>query len=129
MRTPIGLLVAVAAVLLTACAADGQAAAGDGSPTATGETGATGAVEPAADDGTCSGFALSIPSGWTGRPTPREAAAWSAVHGGLDDRVPPEGWADAGTDESGARVRSGAWTLHVVQLPDGTWAVDSGTNC
>lgn len=120
----------LAPVLLVACAAGAQVAGpGGNDPATAGAPRPAGGVAPAADDAPCSAFALSLPPGWTGLPTPLAAAEWSAVHGGLDDRLPPAGWADAGTDEAGALVRSGEWTLHVVQLPDRTWAIDSGTNC
>jgi hypothetical protein len=78
--------------------------------------------------GTCSAFSLSLVSDRGGRPTPVAAAEWFSAHGGVD-RVPPAGWQEDGTDETGATVRSGAVRLHAVQGPDGTWQVDSGTWC
>ena len=125
------MVLPVAALLLTACGAGQREAASRvvEPVVATGERPPGGAGEPAGNDVPCRSLALSIPAGWTGRPTPRAAAEWSAADGDLGDRLPAAGWADSVTDESGARVRSGSWTLHVVRLPDGTWAVDSGTTC
>ncbi|MEU2348054.1 hypothetical protein [Modestobacter sp. NPDC049651] len=123
MRARLPLLVAVAAGLLTACGSGqpGPAAAGPGI-----DPGADATAAPAGDR--CSAFSLSIADGVAGRPSPVAAAGWFADHGGVGG-VPGAGWTDGGADESGAVVRSGGWTLHVVRLSDGTWVVDSGRHC
>ena len=75
-----------------------------------------------------SAFALSLVSDRGGQPAPIAAAAWFARHGGVAG-VPARGWRVAGRHGRGATVRSGPVTLHVVQGPDGTWQVDSGSWC
>src|SRR5690349_7087846 len=75
-----------------------------------------------------SAFALSLVSDRGGQPTPVAAAAWFARHGGVAG-VPDRGWREAGRHGRGATVRSGPVTLHVVQGPDRTWQVDSGSWC
>lgn len=75
-----------------------------------------------------SAFALSLVSDRGGQPAPIAAAAWFARHGGVAG-VPARAWRVAGRHGRGATVRSGPVTLHVVQGPDGTWQVDSGSWC
>ena len=75
-----------------------------------------------------SAFALSLVSDRGGQPTPVAAAAWFARHGGVAG-VPDGGWREAGRHGSSATVQSGRVTLHVVQGPDRTWQVDSGSWC
>jgi hypothetical protein len=75
-----------------------------------------------------SGFALSLVSDRGGQPTPAAAAAWFARHGGLTG-IPAQGWRQVSRNSSGATVKSGAVTLHVIQGPDRTWQVDSGNRC
>jgi len=83
---------------------------------------------PAASCAAQSGFALSLVSDRGGQPTPVAAAAWFARHGGVPG-IPSGGWQETGQNASGATVRSGPVTLHVLQGPDRTWQVDSGTRC
>jgi hypothetical protein len=75
-----------------------------------------------------SAFALSLVSERGGQPTPVAAAAWFARRGGVAG-VPARGWREADRHDRGATVRSGPVTLHVVQGPDRTWQVDSGSWC
>jgi len=75
-----------------------------------------------------SGFALSLVSDRGGQPTPVAAAAWFARHGGLTG-IPAEGWRQVSRSGSGATVKSGAGTLHVIQGTDRTWQVDGGNRC
>ena len=75
-----------------------------------------------------SAFALSLVSDRGGQPTPAAAAAWFARHGDVAG-VPERGWREAGRHGRSATVRSGPVTLHVVQGPDRTWQVDSGSWC
>jgi hypothetical protein len=75
-----------------------------------------------------SAFALSLVSDRGGQPTPVEAAAWFARHGGVVG-VPARGWREAGRHGGGATVQSGPVVLHVVQGSDRTWQVDSGNWC
>jgi hypothetical protein len=75
-----------------------------------------------------SAFALSLVSDRGGQPAPVAAAVWFARHGGVAG-VPARGWRVAGRHGRGATVRSGPVTLHVVQGPDRTWQVDSGSWC
>lgn len=92
------------------------------------EGSATPAVASPASATTCSGFALSLVSDRGGQPTPVAAAEWFTGHGGVAG-LPQSGWREDGQDETGATVRSGAVTLHVVRGPDQTWQVDSGSQC
>jgi len=75
-----------------------------------------------------SAFALSLVSDRGGQPTPVAAAAWFARHGSVTG-VPDRNWREAARHGHGATVRSGPVTLHVVQGPDRTWQVDSGSWC
>ena len=75
-----------------------------------------------------SGFELSLVSDRGGQPTPIAAASWFARHGGVPG-IPEAGWTETGRNGSGATVRSGPVTLHVLQGPDRTWQVDSGSRC
>ena len=75
-----------------------------------------------------SAFALSLVSDRGGQPAPVAAAAWFARHGGVAG-VPARGWREVSRHGRGATVRSGPVTLHVVQGPDRTWQVDSGSWC
>jgi len=75
-----------------------------------------------------SAFALSLVSNRGGQPTPVAAAAWFARHTSVAG-VPDRGWREASHHSRGATVRSGPVTLHVVQGPDRTWQVDSGSWC
>jgi hypothetical protein len=43
--------------------------------------------------------------------------------------VPQSGWQEDGADGAGVTVGSGEVTVHVVQGPDQTWQVDSGSTC
>jgi hypothetical protein len=85
-------------------------------------TGSCGTAAPAHD---CGGFSLSLVSDRGGQPSPVAAAEWFSEHGGVPG-VPSSGWHQ---DGSGSSVRSGELTLHVVQGPDATWQVDSGSYC
>ena len=75
-----------------------------------------------------SAFELSLVSDRGGQPTPVAAAAWFARHGGVPG-VPARGWQAVGRQGRDATVQSGPVTLHVVQGPDRTWQVDSGSWC
>lgn len=75
-----------------------------------------------------SAFALSLVSDRGGQPTPVAAAAWFARHGGVPG-IPAAGWRETGRNASGATVQSGSVSLHVLQGPDQTWQVDSGSRC
>jgi hypothetical protein len=83
-------------------------------------------TRPACANG--SAFALSLVSDRGGQPTPVAAAVWFAQHGGVAG-VPARGWLEVGRHGRGATVQSGPVVLHVVQGPDRTWQVDSGSWC
>jgi hypothetical protein len=74
------------------------------------------------------GFALSLASDRGGQRTPIAAAVWFARHGGLTG-IPAEGWRQVSRDGSGVTAESGLVTVHVIQGPDRTWQVDSGSRC
>lgn len=118
--TPLVAAVVLAAVL-TGC--------GDGTQTASsGPTARATSPTPAASCATHSGFELSLVSDRGGQRTPLRASEWFARHGNVAD-VPATGWRLDGGDTTGLFTRSGASRLHVVQGPDKTWQVDSGTTC
>jgi hypothetical protein len=75
-----------------------------------------------------SGFAVSLVSDRGGRPTPTAAAVWFARHGAVAG-VPFGGWREVSRNGGGRTVESGSFTLHVIQGPDRTWQVDSGSRC
>jgi hypothetical protein len=79
------------------------------------------------------GFAISLPPGLVGAPTPIKAAQRFAAHGGVAGfMVPPNSvWRVVGADSHGDTVTAAAAgvTLHAVQLPDKSWAIDSGERC
>ena len=76
----------------------------------------------------CGGFSLSLVSDRGGQSSPVAAAEWFSQHGVVPG-VPQSGWQEEGEDESGVSVGSGDVTVHVVQGPDQTWQVDSGSTC
>jgi hypothetical protein len=73
------------------------------------------------------GFALSLANGSGGETSPITAAEWFAVHGGVWSDVPTAGWHVVGSPGPTTDVRSGSMTLQVLQGPDGTWQVESGS--
>jgi len=75
-----------------------------------------------------SGFELSLVSDRGGQPAPVAAALWFARHGGVPG-IPAAGWRQVSRHGGGATVESGPVTLHVIQGPDRTWLVDSGSRC
>jgi hypothetical protein len=75
----------------------------------------------------CSGFAIDFALDAHGQDSP-EAAAEAVSREGTAD-LPGSGWRQVGTDDGGVRMRSGMATVHVLRLPDGSWAVDSGSTC
>ena len=105
------------ALLAAACGAPAQRhdSAGPPDPTATA-------------GGTCEGFALSLAVDHGGRPS-AVAAAESFARTGDGAGYPRSGWRQTGQDEIGVTVSAGTATLHVVQVSDRTWFVDSGQRC
>ena len=72
-------------------------------------------------------FALSLAKDSGGETSPITAAEWFAVHGGVWSDVPTTGWHLVGSPGPTTDVRSGSMTLQVLQGPDGTWQVESGS--
>ena len=68
-----------------------------------------------------SGFGVSFPDGGRGAPTIEAAAA----------NYPPKGarWTVVAQSDQAALLTYGSHYLHVIRLPRGGWAVDSGGNC
>jgi hypothetical protein len=75
-----------------------------------------------------SSFAKDRAPGPLGAPSP-VAAARSLANDGLQPRIPRSGWHEEGQSRNGATVVSGNTSLHVIQLSDGSWTVDSGKTC
>jgi hypothetical protein len=117
------VLVTAALLATASCGTAAQAGPPTGTPTV---SSTSASVTPS--HATCTGFSLSLVSDRGGQSSPVAAAGWFAGHGGVAG-VPDSGWHTDGQDESGILVRSGDLALHVVQGPDGTWQVDSGTSC
>jgi hypothetical protein len=71
--------------------------------------------------GAGSGFGVSFAQDATGSPTLEGAAA----------KFPPHDaqWTVVARSDSAALLTAGSHFLHVIKLPDGTWAVDSGGDC
>ena len=74
-----------------------------------------------------SGFELSLVSDRGGQRSPVLASEWFATHDQTVATVPRIGWHEDGTDTTGTFTRSGQVRLHVIEGPDKTWQVDSGT--
>ncbi|HEY2298759.1 MAG TPA: hypothetical protein VGH43_13580 [Jatrophihabitans sp.] len=68
-----------------------------------------------------SGFSVSFAGNRSGSATIEAAAA----------KFPPRDaqWTVVARDDRAALLTYGSQFLHVIRLPDGTWAVDSGGNC
>jgi hypothetical protein len=79
----------------------------------------------------CRNFTLSLAINHGGQPSALLAARWFAHgHNGLAGwSIPTSGWTPSETADGQANVTSGSTTLEVVQLSDGTWAVESGQQC
>lgn len=73
-------------------------------------------------------FELSIAPGVTGSPSPRQAAASFAKHGGVPGFGASTDWV-LERDAQGVTLRDATTFLHVVQLATGGWVVDSGGHC
>ena len=86
-------------------------------------------AHPASPCAAGSGFGLSLTAGVRGRATPVAAATWFARHGGGPANMPGGGWREVSRSGGGATVRSGSFTVHVIQGADRTWRVDSGYRC
>jgi hypothetical protein len=95
------------------------------------------AVDPAGCTPGGAGFELSLALDSGGQPTPVAAAVYFGAHGGTPGyRAAADEWLTVpnptdsdGNDGGGVTLRSGHVFLHVMQLADDTWAVDSGGHC
>lgn len=78
-------------------------------------------------------FELSLVAGLIGAPGPIAAAQYFVLHGGVPGYGTPQSkWrvADSGTvGRHEATLVAGSVSLHALQLPNKTWAVDSGQRC
>jgi hypothetical protein len=63
-----------------------------------------------------------------GKMTPIAAAESFAANPGMPN-IPRRGWQESSRDTQGATVYSGKVILHVVEVSDHTWLVDSGKRC
>jgi hypothetical protein len=75
-----------------------------------------------------SNFELSLVSDRGGQPTPVRAAMWFAGHGGVAG-IPRAGWRLTSRTGQQAVAKSGHVIVHVIEGPDRTWQVDSGSTC
>ena len=114
-----------AALMTTASCGTATQARPAAETAASGPTSVAAAQDPFGD---CGGFALSLASDRGGQASPVDAAERFAGLEGVPD-VPESGWQEDDQDENGVIVRSGDATLHVIQGPDKTWQVDSGSTC
>ena len=73
-------------------------------------------------------FSLSLAHDTGGQASAIAAAQWFTTHGSLWPDLPTTGWSVVGSSGSSTSVRSGSFTLDVVQGSDGTWQVDSGVD-
>jgi len=73
-------------------------------------------------------FSLSLAHDTGGQASAIAAAQWFTTHGSVWPDLPGTGWSVVGSSESSTSVRSGSFTLDVVQGSDGTWQVDGGTD-
>ncbi|PPK90880.1 hypothetical protein CLV92_12110 [Kineococcus xinjiangensis] len=74
----------------------------------------------------CSDFAVSLVSDRGGKPSPVEAAEHLVRHRSVVSGL-TGAWEEIERSDAAASVRQGRTVLHVVQGPEGTWQVDSGT--
>ena len=78
-------------------------------------------------------FALSLPQGLVGAPTPIKAAENFVRRGEVAgiEVDPHSGWRVRHSDADGGGVWlvSGTVYLHAARLPNATWAIDSGERC
>lgn len=73
-------------------------------------------------------FSLSLAKDTGGESSPIAAAQWFAAHGGVWSDLPATGWTVTGNVGSPTSVQSGSFSLEVLQGPDDTWQVASGTD-
>lgn len=73
-------------------------------------------------------FELSLAKDNGGESSPIAAAHWFAAHGGVWSNIPTTGWSVTGGEGSSVSAQSGSFTLEVLQGPDATWQVASGTD-
>jgi hypothetical protein len=88
-------------------------------------------TDPSGSSPPCSqyrAFSLSLVKDTGGKTSPIAAVQWFVAHEGVWSDIPVTGWTVTGTSESSASVQSGLFTLDVLQGPDSTWQVDSGTD-
>lgn len=128
-RVVSAVVVAVLLPVPSACAGGAVRSAESGSVT---RGSMVSAAPPLTCPGATTGFSLSMSSDMVGQQTPVEAAQWYV----LQDWRPPgfdapadAVWTVSGSGASGVTVTTGALSLHALQLPDGTWAIDSGQRC
>jgi hypothetical protein len=89
------------------------------------------ATGPSASSSPCAHartFSLSLAHDTGGQASAIAAAQWFTTHGSLWPDLPGTAWSVVGSSESSTSVRSGSFTLDVVQGSDGTWQVDGGTD-
>jgi len=77
------------------------------------------------------GIALSLDENFVGQPTPVEAAQWFVVQSWNAAWAVPAGavWTVGDPEPLGVTVTTDSVSLHAVQLPNKTWAIDSGERC
>lgn len=75
------------------------------------------------------GFGLSLVGGVSGQSTPVAAASHEAEQGVPGFNLPRSGWHTISREGGSATLGSGAYRLHAMEGPDGSWRVDSGAHC
>jgi hypothetical protein len=131
-RSPFGAATGLSVVLVISASCAG--CAGAGSPAPASSLARTG---NASCSRTGAGFALSLSVDGGGQPTPRAAAVHFGEHGGVPGyRAASNTWVEVpsptdsqGQTVDGVTLRADDLFLHVIQLNDDTWAVDSGGHC
>lgn len=91
----------------------------------------TDSAPPLTCAGATMGFALSLSIDMAGQSTPIEAArVYVTQPSSSVQNVPADAvWTVSGSDQLGVFVTTDSLHLHAVQLPDQTWAIDSGEAC
>lgn len=130
-RGVLGAIVVAVAGCCSACASTGGAPSAHPFSTATSKSATvlSSACPRGSAYSSTFGFELSIASGVTGSPTPQQAAAKFAAHGGVPGFGPASTRWVPERDKQGFMLHDGTRFLHVVRVATGGWVVDSGGDC
>jgi hypothetical protein len=93
---------------------------------------------PGGSGGSVAGTAAPDCSGWssamgaapgTDGPSGESSPLAAVLKGAVEQQGPQAGWTLSAQGGDGQTYASGPYTIHVMQLPDGTWFADKGSSC